>query len=174
MNAKGTARRILLLSDTHSHMDAEILRHAEEADEIWHAGDIGDIAVLDALAAVKPIRAVHGNIDDATMRREAPADAVFEVDGLRVWITHIGGVAGRLPSAIKKKLADYRPHVFICGHSHILRAGHDPSGVLCLNPGAAGHHGFHHMRTMLRFQIQDGKLLQLEVIELGKRGKLDA
>ena len=173
MNAKGTARRILLLSDTHSHMDADILRHAAAADEVWHAGDIGDIAVLDALAAVKPLRAVHGNIDDASMRREAPADLHFELDGLRVWMTHIGGVAGRLPSPIKKKLAELRPHVFICGHSHILRAGHDPSGVLCLNPGAAGHHGFHHMRTMLRFTVEQGKVHQLEVIELGKRGRLE-
>jgi len=174
MNAKGTAQRILLLSDTHGHMDESIRTHARAVDEIWHAGDIGSLDVLDDLRQCGPLVAVHGNIDDGAMRREAPKDINTQRAQSRIWMTHIGGVAGRLPHAIRAGIATHQPHIFICGHSHILRVGHDPSGVLCLNPGAAGHHGFHHMRTMLRFDLGAQGIENLVVIELGKRGALKA
>ncbi|MEY3942308.1 MAG: hypothetical protein RIR07_1194 [Bacteroidota bacterium] len=175
MSAKGTSLKILLLSDTHGYLDERILAHAAEADEIWHAGDVGSTEVIDRLEALgKPVRGVYGNIDDALLRRIWPLDQRFTLGGLRFWITHIAGPAGRLPTAVRAALRAEPADVLICGHSHILRVGRDPSGVLCMNPGACGTHGFHKVRTMLRFTLQGGTLDDLSVIELGPRGsKLD-
>ena len=175
MSAKGTSLKILLLSDTHGYLDERILAHAAEADEIWHAGDVGSTEVIDRLEALgKPVRGVYGNIDDALLRRIWPHDQRFTLGGLRFWITHIAGPAGRLPTAVRAALRADPADVLICGHSHILRVGRDPSGVLCMNPGACGTHGFHKVRTMLRFTLRGGTLDDLSVIELGPRGsKLD-
>lgn len=164
-------KKILLLSDTHSYIDDRILHYAEQADEVWHAGDIGDLKVTDTLKKVKLLRAVYGNIDDAEARKEFPLNAVFECEGMKVWITHIGGYPGKYPTRIKEGFTLYKPDVFICGHSHILKVQYDKQyQCLTMNPGAAGTHGFHQMRTMLRFEIANGKMQNLEVIELGKRG----
>jgi uncharacterized protein len=166
-------RKILLLSDTHSHLDERILDFAKTVDEVWHAGDIGALAVTDALAAVRPLVAVYGNIDDATARRTFPHTVDFEVAGLRVVMTHIGGYPGRYAPGVSTQLDLLRPGLFICGHSHILKVMPDKKrGLLHMNPGAVGHHGFHHVRTMLRFEIADGVVKNLEAIELGKRGAL--
>jgi putative phosphoesterase len=173
MNAKGSAPSILVLSDTHGHLDDRILVHAAAADEIWHAGDVGSLDVVDRLAALgKPVRGVYGNIDGATLRRVWPQDQRFTLGGLRFWITHIAGPAGRLPTGIKAGLKADPVDLLVCGHSHILRVGQDASGVLCMNPGACGVHGFHKVRTMLRFTIEEGKVENLSVIELGARGAL--
>jgi putative phosphoesterase len=167
--------KIGLLSDTHSYLDPSILGHLADCDEIWHAGDIGDLAVADALAAAKPFRAVWGNIDGAEARLRYPQDQVFEVAGLRVWMTHIGGYPPRYTTKLKAKLDELRPDLFICGHSHILKAVPDPARqLLHLNPGAAGREGFHQVRTLLRFQIGPqgtgpARLHHLEVVELGRR-----
>ena len=164
-------KKILLLSDTHSYIDDRILHYAEQADEVWHAGDIGDLKVTDTLKKVKLLRAVYGNIDDAEARKEFPLNAVFECEGMKVWITNIGGYPGKYPTRIKEGFMLYKPDVFICGHSHILKVQYDKQyQCLTMNPGAAGTHGFHQMRTMLRFEIANGKMQNLEVIELGKRG----
>lgn len=164
-------KKILLLSDTHSYIDDRILHYAEQTDEVWHAGDIGDLKVTDTLKKVKLLRAVYGNIDDAEARKEFPLNAVFECEGMKVWITHIGGYPGKYPTRIKEGFMLYKPDVFICGHSHILKVQYDKQyQCLTMNPGAAGTHGFHQMRTMLRFEIANGKMQNLEVIELGKRG----
>ena len=164
-------KKILLLSDTHSYIDDRILHYAEQADEVWHAGDIGDLKVTDTLKKVKLLRAVYGNIDDAEARKEFPLNAVFECEGMKVWITHIGGYPGKYPTRIKEGFMLYKPDVFICGHSHILKVQYDKQyQCLTMNPGAAGTHGFHQMRTMLRFEIVNGKMQNLEVIELEKRG----
>lgn len=164
-------KKILLLSDTHSYIDDRILHYAEQADEVWHAGDIGDLKVTDTLKKVKLLRGVYGNIDDAEARKEFPLNAVFECEGMKVWITHIGGYPGKYPTRIKEGFIIYKPDVFICGHSHILKVQYDKQyQCLTMNPGAAGTHGFHQMRTMLRFEIANGKMQNLEVIELGKRG----
>lgn len=164
-------KKILLLSDTHSYIDDRILHYAEQADEVWHVGDIGDLKVTDTLKKVKLLRAVYGNIDDAEARKEFPLNAVFECEGMKVWITHIGGYPGKYPTRIKEGFMLYKPDVFICGHSHILKVQYDKQyQCLTMNPGAAGTHGFHQMRTMLRFEIANGKMQNLEVIELGKRG----
>jgi putative phosphoesterase len=173
MNTKGRALKILVLSDSHGHLDDRILAHAAEADEVWHAGDVGSLDVVDRLAAnSKVLRGVYGNIDDAAMRRTWPLNQRFTAGGLRVWITHIAGPAGRLPTGIKAGLKADPVDLLVCGHSHILRVGQDASGVLCMNPGACGVHGFHKVRTMLRFTIEEGKVENLSVIELGARGAL--
>lgn len=163
-------RKILLLSDTHSHVDQAICNHADWADEIWHAGDIGDLSVTDRLGALKPLRAVWGNIDNAQARVTFPKDAVFECEGVRVWITHIGGYPGKYPVQIRQKIIELKPQLFICGHSHILKVMYDKTfGLLHMNPGAAGKSGFHQVRTMLRFTIENGSVKNLEIVELGDR-----
>ncbi|MDG2414616.1 MAG: metallophosphoesterase family protein [Flavobacteriaceae bacterium] len=165
-------KKILLLSDTHSHIDERILHFVSEADEVWHAGDIGDLAVTDAIADLKPLKAVYGNIDDHKARSSFPLDLKFDCEGMKVWITHIGGYPGKYNQRIREEIKQNPPQIFIAGHSHILKVQWDKS-IQCmhLNPGACGVSGFHQMRTMLRFSIDKGSLKDLEVIELGLRGK---
>ncbi|MFN8278547.1 MAG: metallophosphoesterase family protein [Chitinophagales bacterium] len=167
-------KRIGLISDTHGYLDTAVKEHFSGVDEIWHAGDIGDLAVTDALKAIKPVRAVFGNIDDSRARAEWPEDARFTVEGVSVWITHIGGYPGHYSPRVRRELALRAPDIFVCGHSHILRVMRDPAfgQMLVLNPGAAGIHGFHRVKTLLRFSIHDGKVLDMEAIEMGKRGQL--
>ncbi len=160
-------RKILLLSDTHSYMDDHILKHAANADEIWHAGDVGDLAVTDALQEKAPLKAVYGNIDDTTIRNEFPLNNRFFCEDVDVWITHIGGYPGRYSPAIREEIRANPPRLFICGHSHILKVMPDKKlNLLHMNPGAIGKHGFHNVRTMLRFTIDGSKIDNLEVIEV--------
>lgn len=163
--------KIGLLSDTHSFIPESVFDYFADCDEIWHAGDIGDAAVLDRLEAFKPIRGVYGNIDDSAMRARLPLNNAFMVAGLSVLITHIGGYPGRYTPRVRKLLDEQRPGLYICGHSHILKVMMDKKrNVLHMNPGACGNHGFHKVRTLLRFNITDAKVDNLEVIELGMRG----
>jgi len=165
--------KILLLSDTHSYIDDRIISYAQQADEIWHAGDIGDLKVTDTLKKIKPLRAVYGNIDDKEARLEFPLNNRFICEGMDVWITHIGGYPDKYNIEIREEIKQNPPQIFICGHSHILKVQFDKKlNCLHLNPGAAGTHGFHQMRTMLRFEIIAGKISNLEVIELGLRAKI--
>ncbi|GAA4315690.1 metallophosphoesterase family protein [Christiangramia aestuarii] len=160
-------RKILLLSDTHGHMDDRILHYANEADEIWHAGDIGSLEVTDKLKAVKPLKAVYGNIDNAEIRKEFPLNNRFMCEEVDVWITHIGGYPGRYSPAVKEDIKKDPPKIFISGHSHILKVMNDKNlKLLHMNPGAAGKQGFHKKRTMLRFKINGRDISDLEVIEL--------
>jgi len=162
--------KILLLSDTHGHMDKTILKYAAQADEIWHAGDIGSLSVTDQLEALKPVRAVHGNIDEHVIQKEFPENNRFMCEGVDVWITHIGGYPNRYNVRVREEIRNNPPKLFICGHSHILKVMNDKKlNLLHMNPGACGKHGFHQMRTMLRFVINGDKISDLEVIELGKR-----
>ena len=162
--------KILLLSDTHSFIDAQILKFIRQADEVWHAGDIGSIEVLDTIKKIKPVRAVFGNIDNQVIRAELPLDQKFTIDKTSVWITHIGGYPNKYDPRIKESIAKNPPQLFISGHSHILKVMHDKKlNLLHMNPGAVGKHGFHQVRTMLRFEINSGKISNLEVIELEKR-----
>lgn len=163
--------RILLLSDTHSYIDETILSHCAAADEVWHAGDIGDFALVEQIQRLKPLRAVYGNIDGEAVRSTFPEDLWFEAEGLHIWITHIGGYPPRYNPRVRKILSERQPALFICGHSHILKVIRDQErgGMLCLNPGAAGTHGFQKIRTMLRFELKDKKVGKMEVIELGKK-----
>lgn len=163
-------RRIGLLSDTHGWLDPRVEQHFADRDEIWHAGDIGDAAVTDTLARWKPLRAVWGNIDGPALRGRFPEHQRFTVEDVRVWITHIGGRPTSYDRAVRAELQSTRPTLFICGHSHICRVQFDPAlGTLYMNPGAAGRHGWHHVRTLLRFTIDAGRMKDLEVVELGPR-----
>ncbi|MEB8344772.1 metallophosphoesterase family protein [Flavobacteriaceae bacterium KMM 6898] len=163
--------RILLLSDTHSHMDEAILKYARQADEIWHAGDIGQLEVTDTLKNIKPLRAVYGNIDDHKAKLEFSLDNRFTCEEVDVWITHIGGYPNRYNPRIREEIKANPPKLFISGHSHILKVMWDKKlGLLHMNPGACGKHGFHAVRTMLRFTIDGKDIKDLEIVELGKRG----
>jgi len=145
------------------------LEYAQQADEIWHAGDIGDISVTDKLAEIKPLRAVYGNIDDNKARAEFPLNNRFTLEGVDVWITHIGGYPGKYNPAIRKEITENPPKLFICGHSHILKVMPDKQlGLIHMNPGAVGKHGFQKVRTMLRFELNEGRIENLEVIEFKK------
>jgi len=163
-------KRIGLLSDTHSYLDPAVFKHFQECDEIWHAGDIGEIEVLDELNKFKPTRAVYGNIDAAIIRKECPLHQRFMCEGVDVWITHIGGYPQRYSPPIKEAIKKNPPKLFISGHSHILKVMYDKDlGLLHMNPGAAGKHGFHQVKTLLRFTIDGKDIKDLEVIELEKR-----
>ncbi len=165
--------KILLLSDTHGYLDEAILRHVGWADEVWHAGDIGSPEVTDSISRIRPLIAVYGNVDGTNIRKEFPKDQKFSREGVQVWMTHIGGYPGRFPAAIRQELRRLKPDLFICGHSHILKVMKDPeSSVLHMNPGACGRHGFHQLRTMLRFELKGGAIESLEVVELGARSHL--
>ncbi|MBC7641725.1 MAG: metallophosphoesterase family protein [Flavobacterium sp.] len=162
--------KILLLSDTHSHIDEVIIKYINQADEVWHAGDIGDLKVTDAIKNLKPLRAVFGNIDNDKARLEFPLHNRFKCENVDVLITHIGGYPGKYNPNIREELSKNPPKLFICGHSHILKVMFDKkNNFLHMNPGAAGISGFHSIRTMLRFEIDNDKIKDLEVIELGSR-----
>ena len=162
-------KKILLLSDTHSFIDQQILKFVKQADEVWHVGDIGDRKVTDTIQKHKPLRAVYGNIDNHQLRNEFPLDQKFTIENVQVWMTHIGGYPNRYDSRIKDEIHTNSPKLFISGHSHILKVMYDKKlNLLHLNPGAAGKYGFHKIRTMLRFEINTDKIENLELIELDK------
>jgi putative phosphoesterase len=163
-------KKIVVLSDTHSYIDDQILKFVKQADEVWHVGDIGSLEVVDALKKLKPLRAVYGNIDNALIRTEFPLDNKFTVEKVTVWMTHIGGYPNNYDLRIKKGISKNPPTLFISGHSHILKVIFDKKlNLLHMNPGAAGKSGSHKVRTMLRFEIMEDKILNLEVIQLEKR-----
>jgi len=163
-------KKILLISDTHSHIDDTILKYVDWSDEVWHAGDIGDLNVTNVIKSRKLLRAVYGNIDDDKARMEFPLHNRFWCEGVEVWITHIGGYPGKYNQAIRELLKKSPPKLFICGHSHILKVQFDKTlQLLHMNPGACGVHGFHQVRTMLRFEIEGDKIQNLEVVEIGKK-----
>lgn len=162
-----------LLSDTHGWLDPKILHHFAACDEVWHAGDIGEEGVLEQLREFRPLRVVCGNIETPERQRELPEDLFFTVEGLPVFMTHIGGYPGRYKVRVRRRLDELRPKLYICGHSHILKVMPDRErGLLHINPGACGRHGFHQMRTVVRFKVEGGEISKLEVIELGKRAAL--
>ena len=166
-------KKILLLSDTHSYLDPALEKYVKAADEVWHAGDIGDVKVTDKLKKWRPLRAVYGNIDGREVRTEFAKNEIFELEGMKIFMTHIGGYPGRYERGIREEIQAHRPDIFICGHSHILKVMPDKKyNLIAMNPGAAGHHGFHKIRTCLRFQLNAGKIEKPEVIELGMRGRI--
>lgn len=161
------AQNILLLSDTHGYIDEKILNYCKNADEVWHAGDIGNHEVTDRIKEVSVLRAVYGNIDDKNIRSEFPLDQKFTIEGVTVWITHIGGYPYRYNPRVKESILLRPPKLFITGHSHILKVQYDKKlKLLHMNPGAAGKHGFHKVRTMLRFEIENTEIKNLEIIEM--------
>jgi putative phosphoesterase len=170
LNFDSKMKKILLLSDTHGFMNEQILKFVKQVDEVWHAGDIGTIDVLDEITKLKPLKAVYGNIDDAVIRSEFPLDQRFLCENVDVWITHIGGYPNNYDFRIKQMISENPPMLFISGHSHILKVMFDKKlNLLHMNPGAAGKHGFHSVRTMLRFTVSGKEIKDLEVIELETR-----
>jgi len=160
--------KIGLISDTHNYLDAKVKEYFADCEEIWHAGDFGNISIADKLREIAPVRGVYGNIDGQDIRREFPHDIRFSVEGLHVFMTHIGGNPGRYAIPIRAEIEQNPPDVFICGHSHILKVCRDidNKNLLFINPGAAGRHGFQVQRTIIRFEILKSKITNLEVIIL--------
>ena len=165
--------KIGLLSDTHGWIHPALFEHFARCDEIWHAGDIGSLKTADTLASFKPLKAVYGNIDDAVLRNTFPRDLRFKAEEMDIWITHIGGTPGNYSQEVKAEIYKSPPDIFICGHSHIAKVLFDKrAGSLYINPGAAGYYGFHKYMTVIRFGITGKKIHDLELIELGERGKV--
>lgn len=163
-------QRIALLSDTHNYLDPKIFKYFETCDQIWHAGDIGTISITDELSKIKPVIAVHGNIDGQDVRKVHPKDQRFMCEGVDVFMTHIGGYPNHYSLDALNEIKKRAPKLFICGHSHILKVMFDEKyQLLHINPGAAGVHGFHKVKTLVRFTIDGDKIKDLEVIELGLR-----
>jgi len=165
-------KKILLISDTHSDLDNFIINHSKEVDEIWHAGDIGNIEWIENFSKIlngKTFRAVYGNIDDTKVRMLFPKVNSFETEKVKVVILHIAGSFSNLNTEAKQAIEMHKPQLFICGHSHILKVQYNSSkGFLFMNPGAAGNHGFHKVRTMLKFELVNGEIKNLNVIEVGR------
>lgn len=163
-------KKIGLLSDTHNIWDEKYEKYFSSCDEIWHAGDIGSLELANKFEDFKPFRAVHGNIDDSSTRRIYPEVLRFSLENVDVLMTHIGGYPGRYEPKIRQQLFTNPPKLFISGHSHILKVMYDKSlECLHMNPGAAGKYGFHQVRTLLRFVLDNGNIRDLEVIEIGKQ-----
>ena len=162
-----------LISDTHGYLDPKVLDYFAPCDQILHAGDIGSIEVLEALQKIKPTFAVYGNIDGQPIRALCPQDQWLDRNGVQILITHIAGSPGKYNSRVKSIIEKRQPDLLVCGHSHILKVMPDPKfkGLLHINPGAAGRHGFHHQRTIIRLTLENGRATNLEVVELGKRGR---
>lgn len=161
--------KIGLLSDTHGFLDARVENFFKDCDEVWHCGDIGSIEVADRLAASFHLRAVCGNIDGGELRRMFPEKVVFDCEGVKILMTHIGGYPGRYDARIREVIYRERPGLFVCGHSHILKVMYDKTlKCLHINPGAAGKYGFHKVRTAVRFVIEKGNIKDLEVLEVDK------
>lgn len=162
--------KIGILSDTHSCWDDRYAVHFNGCDEIWHAGDVGDISIIDRLKEIAPVvRAVSGNIDHGEVRRRCPEILEFSVEGVNVWLTHIAGYPGRYSPGVKKLLKDGHIGLMVCGHSHILKVMPDPQlGLLHINPGAAGNQGWQRERTLVRLHIDEGHIHDLDVVTLGK------
>ena len=160
-------KKISLLSDTHSILDERFIPHLKNSDEIWHAGDIGSLDVYDKLTKLSDVKAVYGNIDDHKIRIGLKSELFFKCEGVNIYMTHIGGYPGKYSKGIKEKIKKTNPNIFICGHSHILKIMNDKKNkLLFLNPGAAGNHGVHKVKTIIKFDIDDKEIRNLKIIEL--------
>ncbi|MGB4958688.1 MAG: metallophosphoesterase family protein [Saprospiraceae bacterium] len=166
-------KSIALISDNHSYYGDEVTEHLKGVDEIWHAGDIGDINSISLYREMAIFRGVYGNIDDRAVKDHFQLDEIFIIEGLKVFMTHIGGYPGHYSARVAKIIAKEKPNLYICGHSHICKVLPDKKNeLLHMNPGAYGHHGFHKVRTILKFDIHEAKIQHLRVVELGLRGLL--
>ncbi|MCZ2101927.1 MAG: metallophosphatase family protein [Chitinophagales bacterium] len=166
-------KRIAVISDNHGYFGDEVSRNLQDVDEIWHAGDIGNLASIEKIRSLATFRGVYGNIDDLVVRDIFPLNQLFVCEGLKVFMTHIGGYPGKYTARVKQIIGDEKPNIYVCGHSHICKVVPDHiHQLLHINPGAYGIHGFHQFRTMIRFEIEGQKIQNMRVIELGLRGSL--
>ena len=160
-------KKISLLSDTHSVLDERFIPHLKDSDEIWHAGDIGSLVLYDKLNQISKVKAVYGNIDNHQIRITLASEVFFKCEGLNIYMTHIGGYPGKYSKSVKEKIEKTKPDIFICGHSHILKVMNDKiNNLLFINPGAAGNHGIHQVKTIVQFIINEKKISDLKIIEL--------
>ena len=163
-------KRITLLSDTHGELDKRFFPHFKESDEIWHAGDIGSIDIIDTLNTLAPVKAVFGNIDNHIIRRSFKSTLLFKCEKVNVMMTHIGGYPGNYAKGIKDKIKECEPKIFICGHSHILKVMYDKKlKVLHMNPGAVGNYGIHKVKTIIKFIIEEDNIKDLKIIEFPRK-----
>lgn len=168
-------KQIALISDTHYYLDPRFEKHFNDVDEIWHAGDIGDLSVTDTLSGLAPLRAVYGNIDNHEIRAEFPEFLTFNCENVKVCMTHIAGYPYRYKPYIKEWIQKEKPQIVICGHSHILKVMYDKQMQhLHLNPGAAGVYGVQKVQTILRFKINADQITDLEIVELEKQPLTDS
>lgn len=169
----GSEFQIGIISDTHSYFDPQLNHIFEGCKEIWHAGDIGDYSIIDNLEKIAPVRAVFGNIDDPLIQQRLPEDLRFTLENIKIYITHIASKPPKYNKRVLKNIQQFNPDLLICGHSHILKVMPDKSNnLLFINPGAAGQQGFHQMRTVLKLKIKNHQPADMEVVELGKRGRI--
>ena len=167
--------KIGIISDTHGHLDPKIMTYFKDVDEIWHAGDIGTMEVWEELSAFKPTIAVYGNIDGGILRKVCVEDALFSRNGVNIFMTHIASKPPKYNPRVLSIIQKFKPNLLVCGHSHILKVMPDKvNNLLFINPGAAGTHGFHKVKTLIRFEINAGKPQNMEVVELGKRGAINS
>ena len=166
-------KKIGIISDTHSCWDNSFIKYFKSCDEIWHAGDIGDLTVTDQLMKIAPLKGVYGNIDNNQIRQEFPEEISFNYGAQNIYMTHIGGHPKKYNKRCVEKLQELKPQIFVCGHSHICKVIYDKNlNLLYINPGAAGIVGFHKIRTLIRFELHTEKIANLEVVELGPRKRL--
>ena len=166
-------KKILVLSDTHGYIDDRIEEYARNSDEVWHAGDFGSLEVLKKLEKISFLRGVYGNIDNHLIRRDLSEFEIFEIRKLKVLMIHIAGNSKNLSSTTTDLINFHRPNILVCGHSHILKVEYLKSrNILYINPGAAGKNGFHKIRTMIKFDIINKEIENMNIIELGKRSKI--
>jgi len=164
-------KKIALISDTHSFLGEDVIEHLKAVDEIWHAGDVGNPKLIEKLESIHPLKGVYGNIDSTEVKLVFPLNAIFECEGVKILMTHIGGYPGRYTKRVRTLLIENKPDLYICGHSHICKVVRDSElNLIHMNPGACGHEGFHQFRTMLLFDCNDGVVENLRLVELGKRG----
>ena len=160
------AKQIGILSDTHGYINPALYTFFEKCDELWHAGDWGNIQTVDTLKKFKPVRSVFGNIDGHEIRTEFSEETIFNIEGLKVCIIHIGGYPGKYSPKFRAILQKEKPDIMVCGHSHILKVMRDAkNNVMHFNPGAAGNKGFHLVCTALRLKVEDKKMFDLEIWE---------
>ena len=164
--------RIGLISDTHAYLDPKVATYFKDVDQIWHVGDIGNLEVLEKLVEIKPVKAVYGNIDGQEIRNVCPEYLGFTMEGVSVLMIHIADRIGKYNPQVNRLLKNYHPKLLICGHSHILKVAPDKkNNLLYINPGAAGKYGFHKVKTLLRFTLENAAIKDLEVVELGLRSE---
>jgi len=161
-----------IISDTHCWLDPKVATHFSDCDEIWHAGDFGCKEVAERLAIIKPLRGVYGNIDGHELRAMFPEHNIFNVEGFKILMIHIGGYPEKYAPLARKLIDKEMPDIFVCGHSHILKVMRDAkyNNMLVVNPGAAGREGFHVVKTIIKMDLDNGEIKNVVAIELGKRG----
>lgn len=163
-------KRIGILSDTHGYIPPQLYEFFKDCDELWHAGDWGDLKTLDAIRNFKPLKTVWGNIDDKAIRLEMPEYTLFDCENLKVLMIHIGGYPGKYSSKCLELIKLNCPDVMVCGHSHILKVMRDKTyGLMHINPGACGYKGFHSISTAIRFVVDGNQMKDMEVWEIPKR-----